>query len=127
MLLFFLLKKSSFITLPRESASKSATRSAPSTAQPIHHGSRTTARLPCRFLPGSRQTLHCCVFIHSISHMISDAFCASCQPQVYGYDDLQMLQTRIPLVSLKLLQWGNKKDAQQRFSLFCFCFLFHIV
>lgn len=32
----------------RESASKSATWSAPSTTQPIHHGSWTTARLPCK-------------------------------------------------------------------------------
>lgn len=30
---------------------------------------------------------------------LSGTFLASSQPQVYGYDDLQMLQTRIPLVS----------------------------
>lgn len=32
-----------------------------------------------------------------------DTLCFPPQPQVYGYDDLQMLQTRIPLVSLGLL------------------------
>lgn len=42
----------------RESTSKPATWSAPSTAQPIHHGPWTTARLPCKFLPRSSQSLY---------------------------------------------------------------------
>lgn len=96
----------------RESTSKPATWSAPSTAQPIHHGPWTTARLPCRFLPGSSHSLNLtrvtrvCHVIHIVTRF-SDTFLASSQPQVYGYDDLQMLQTRIPLVSFVLWKVFN--------------------
>lgn len=91
----------------RESASESATWSASSPAQPLYHGSWPA---PC--IPGENLLLNytnISVFLLKCSSQFYLHLCTECvtrspvwsesKPQVYGYDDLQMLQTRIPLVS----------------------------
>lgn len=105
------------ICVHRESTSKPATRSAPSPTEPIYHGSWTTACLPCRFLRGFGQACYILnvntayqssCYITDMLTWVSDTLYVCSQPQVYGYDDLQMLQTRIPLVSLVL--WSQKSQ-----------------
>lgn len=52
--------------------------------------------------PVSPNPYHCHSCFH-IMEFLTQFLTPHPQPQVYGYDDLQMLQTRIPLVSLVLL------------------------
>lgn len=82
----------------RESPSQSAAGGAPSTAQPVHNGPWTAARLSCK-CP--------CAVCMKVVLFAALTVLRGVKPQVYGYDDLQMLQTRIPLVSPSLFKTPN--------------------
>lgn len=80
--------------LNRESTSKPASWSAATAAQPLHYGSWPASPIPSEFLA-------CFLLLNGLTHLVScfgSQTSYVLQPQVYGYDDLQMLQTRIPLV-----------------------------